>query len=57
MAVLEQCICHRLQGEDIVAEWVAYGATKGQLKLTLDALDQFEHEVKDGQRPCFISYL
>ncbi|XP_062332959.1 DNA polymerase alpha subunit B [Osmerus eperlanus] len=43
--LLEQCICHRLQGEDIVAEWVAFGATKGLLKLTLDALDQFEHEV------------
>ncbi|XP_046875577.1 DNA polymerase alpha subunit B [Hypomesus transpacificus] len=48
--LLEQCICHRLQGEDIVAEWVAYGATKGQLKLTLDALDQFEHEVLNKRK-------
>lgn len=43
--LLEQCLCHRLKGEDIVAEWVAFSATKGGLKLCVDTLDQFENEI------------
>lgn len=43
--VLQQCVCHRLKGDDIVCEWFAFSASKDQLPLTLENLDQFEHEV------------
>uniref|UniRef100_A0A3B4UUU7 DNA polymerase alpha subunit B n=1 Tax=Seriola dumerili TaxID=41447 RepID=A0A3B4UUU7_SERDU len=43
--MVEQCICSRLQIDKIVLEWVAYSSTKNGLKLTLDNLEQFEHEV------------
>ncbi|KAM3867136.1 DNA polymerase alpha subunit B [Diretmus argenteus] len=43
--MLEQCICNRLGAEDIVLEWVAFSSTKNGLKLSVDTLDQFEHEV------------
>lgn len=43
--MLEQCLCHRLKGEEIVCEWFAFSATKKQIPLTLDNLEQFEHEV------------
>uniref|UniRef100_UPI003AAAB381 DNA polymerase alpha subunit B isoform X1 n=1 Tax=Centroberyx gerrardi TaxID=166262 RepID=UPI003AAAB381 len=43
--MLEQCICNRIQGDEIVLEWVAFSTTKNGLKLSLDTLDQFEHEV------------
>ncbi|KAF7695532.1 DNA polymerase alpha subunit B [Silurus meridionalis] len=43
--MLEQCMCHRLKGQDIVYEWVAFSTTKGQLKLTLNNLEIFEHEI------------
>ncbi|KAJ8014897.1 hypothetical protein DPEC_G00020550 [Dallia pectoralis] len=43
--MLEQCLCNRLQGEDIVHEWVAFSTTKGGIQLSLDTLEQFEHEV------------
>ncbi|XP_056144380.1 DNA polymerase alpha subunit B [Lampris incognitus] len=43
--MLEQCICNRLQGHEIVLEWVAYSMTKNGLKLSTDTLDQFEHEI------------
>uniref|UniRef100_A0A673WCI9 DNA polymerase alpha subunit B n=1 Tax=Salmo trutta TaxID=8032 RepID=A0A673WCI9_SALTR len=46
--VLEQCLCNRLQGNEIVLEWVAFSTTKGGLKLSLNTLEQFEHEV--GER-------
>lgn len=46
--VLEQCLCNRLQGDEIVLEWVAFSTTKGGLKLSLNTLEQFEHEV--GER-------
>ncbi|XP_062381059.1 DNA polymerase alpha subunit B isoform X1 [Sardina pilchardus] len=42
--LVEQCMCHRMKGEDIVLEWVAFSTTKGGLKLSLDHLEQFEHE-------------
>uniref|UniRef100_A0A9R1SIZ9 DNA polymerase alpha subunit B n=2 Tax=Cyprinus carpio TaxID=7962 RepID=A0A9R1SIZ9_CYPCA len=43
--LLEQCLCHRLKGDEIVFEWFAFSSSKGQVPLTLDNLDQFEHEV------------
>uniref|UniRef100_A0A8C2DKX1 DNA polymerase alpha subunit B n=1 Tax=Cyprinus carpio TaxID=7962 RepID=A0A8C2DKX1_CYPCA len=45
IVVLEQCLCHRLKGDEIVFEWFAFSSSKGQVPLTLDNLDQFEHEV------------
>uniref|UniRef100_A0AAY4E1Z4 DNA polymerase alpha subunit B n=1 Tax=Denticeps clupeoides TaxID=299321 RepID=A0AAY4E1Z4_9TELE len=45
--VLEQCMCHRLKGDELVCEWVAFSTTKGLLSLSLENLEQFEHEVKD----------
>uniref|UniRef100_W5KVU8 DNA polymerase alpha subunit B n=1 Tax=Astyanax mexicanus TaxID=7994 RepID=W5KVU8_ASTMX len=43
--MMEQCLCHRIKGEDIVNEWVAFSTTKGLLKLTVNNLETFEHEV------------
>lgn len=43
--MVEQCICNRLQTSEILHEWVAYSATKQGVKLTMDTLEQFEHEV------------
>ncbi|XP_064811219.1 DNA polymerase alpha subunit B isoform X2 [Oncorhynchus masou masou] len=43
--MLEQCLCNRLQGDGIVLEWVAFSTTKGGLELSLNTLEQFEHEV------------
>uniref|UniRef100_A0A8C9SWW5 DNA polymerase alpha subunit B n=1 Tax=Scleropages formosus TaxID=113540 RepID=A0A8C9SWW5_SCLFO len=43
--MLEQCICHQMDCDDLINEWVAFSTTKGGLKLTLDILEQFEHEV------------
>uniref|UniRef100_A0A3Q3VXS9 DNA polymerase alpha subunit B n=1 Tax=Mola mola TaxID=94237 RepID=A0A3Q3VXS9_MOLML len=43
--MVEQCICNRLQADEMVQEWVAYSTTKNGLKLTVDNLEQFEHEV------------
>uniref|UniRef100_A0A3Q3GQT0 DNA polymerase alpha subunit B n=1 Tax=Labrus bergylta TaxID=56723 RepID=A0A3Q3GQT0_9LABR len=43
--MVEQCICNRMQADEIVLEWVAYSTTKNGLKLTTDTLEQFEHEV------------
>uniref|UniRef100_A0A8D0D923 DNA polymerase alpha subunit B n=1 Tax=Sander lucioperca TaxID=283035 RepID=A0A8D0D923_SANLU len=43
--MVEQCICNRIQADEMVLEWVAYSTTKNGLKLTLDTLEQFEHEV------------
>ncbi|KAL2077557.1 hypothetical protein ACEWY4_027061 [Coilia grayii] len=43
--MLEQCVCHRMKGDEIVLEWVAFSTTKGVVKLSLDNLDLFEHEV------------
>lgn len=45
LLVLEQCLCHRLKGDEIVFEWFAFSSTKKQIPLTLDNLEQFEHEV------------
>ncbi|KAK2849043.1 hypothetical protein Q5P01_008877 [Channa striata] len=43
--MVEQCICNRIQADEMVLEWVAYSTTKNGLKLTEDTLEQFEHEV------------
>lgn len=45
--VVEQCICNRIQADEMVLEWVAYSTTKNGLKLTTDTLEQFEHEVTE----------
>ncbi|XP_029962856.1 DNA polymerase alpha subunit B [Salarias fasciatus] len=42
--MVEQCICSRIQADEMLLEWVAYSNTKG-LKLTMENLEQFEHEV------------
>ncbi|XP_043102607.1 DNA polymerase alpha subunit B [Puntigrus tetrazona] len=49
--MLEQCLCHRLKGEEIVCEWFAFSSSRGQLPLTLDNLDQFEHEILKKKKP------
>ncbi|CAL8268643.1 unnamed protein product [Boreogadus saida] len=43
--LLEQSICNRLQADQIMLEWVAFSVTKSGLKLNIDNLEQFEHEV------------
>lgn len=43
--MVEQCICNRIQADEIVLEWVAYSTTKNGLKLTMETLEQFEHEI------------
>ncbi|XP_053735684.1 DNA polymerase alpha subunit B [Synchiropus splendidus] len=42
--LVELCICHRMGAYDIVLEWVAFSTTKN-LTLSVDTLEQFEHEV------------
>lgn len=42
--MVEQCICNRIQADEMLLQWVAYSNTKG-LKLTMENLEQFEHEV------------
>ncbi|MGH0169932.1 UNVERIFIED_CONTAM: hypothetical protein FKN15_057986 [Acipenser sinensis] len=49
--MLEQCITHRIQEDDVVLEWVAFSTTRGGLALSLDNLHLFELEVrKEGGR-------
>lgn len=48
--VVEHCLCHRLKGDEIVLEWVAFSTTKGGLKLSPDNLEHFEHEVSRRHR-------
>ncbi|XP_061642919.1 DNA polymerase alpha subunit B [Phyllopteryx taeniolatus] len=43
--MVEQCICNRMQADEWVLEWVAYSTTKNGLVLSVDSLEQFEHEV------------
>ncbi|KAM8909593.1 DNA polymerase alpha subunit B [Spinachia spinachia] len=43
--MVELCICSRIQADEMVLEWVAYSSTKNGVKLTTDALEQFDHEV------------
>lgn len=42
--MLELCICHRMQADDMVLEWQAYSFNKNGLKLSVENLEQFEHE-------------
>ncbi|XP_058505261.1 DNA polymerase alpha subunit B [Solea solea] len=53
--MVEQCICSRIQADEMVLEWVAYSSTKNGLKLSMDTLEQFEHEVlnKKKSKPSF----
>ncbi|XP_057212581.1 DNA polymerase alpha subunit B [Triplophysa rosa] len=48
--MLEQCLCHRLKGDEIVFEWFAFSSTKKQRPLTLDNLEQFEHEILNKKK-------
>ncbi|XP_054647880.1 DNA polymerase alpha subunit B [Dunckerocampus dactyliophorus] len=43
--MVEQCVCSRIQADEWVLEWVAYSTTKNGLLLSVDTLDQFEHDV------------
>ncbi|XP_077388690.1 DNA polymerase alpha subunit B [Festucalex cinctus] len=43
--MVEQCICNRIQADDWVLEWVAYSTTKNGMVISVDTLEQFEHEV------------
>ncbi|XP_072293785.1 DNA polymerase alpha subunit B [Eucyclogobius newberryi] len=43
--LVEQCICNRIQADEMVLEWVAYSSTKNALKLTVETLEHFEHEI------------
>ncbi|XP_030000709.1 DNA polymerase alpha subunit B isoform X3 [Sphaeramia orbicularis] len=43
--MVEQCICNRVKVDEMVLEWVAYSTTKNGLKLTMQTLEQFEHEI------------
>ncbi|XP_036069821.1 DNA polymerase alpha subunit B [Oryzias melastigma] len=42
--MVEQCICHRIQEDDMVCEWVSY-SSRNPKPLTMNTLEQFEHEV------------
>ncbi|XP_004073218.1 DNA polymerase alpha subunit B isoform X1 [Oryzias latipes] len=42
--MVEQCICHRIQEDDMVCEWMAYNS-RNPKPLTMNTLEQFEHEV------------
>ncbi|XP_018593008.1 DNA polymerase alpha subunit B [Scleropages formosus] len=55
--MLEQCICHQMDCDDLINEWVAFSTTKGGLKLTLDILEQFEHEVLNRRKHSKQSFL
>ncbi|XP_068182355.1 DNA polymerase alpha subunit B isoform X2 [Antennarius striatus] len=43
--MVEQCICNRIQADEMVLEWVAYSSTKNGLQLSMASLEQFDHEV------------
>ncbi|XP_008324900.1 DNA polymerase alpha subunit B [Cynoglossus semilaevis] len=48
--MVEQCICSRLGADDMVNEWVAYSSTRTGIKLSVDTLEQFEHEVLNKKK-------
>uniref|UniRef100_A0A8C7MWE2 DNA polymerase alpha subunit B n=1 Tax=Oncorhynchus kisutch TaxID=8019 RepID=A0A8C7MWE2_ONCKI len=54
--MLEQCLCNRLQGDEIVLEWVAFSTTKGGLKLSLNTLEQFEIKAEEEEESLLDSY-
>ncbi|XP_061783829.1 DNA polymerase alpha subunit B isoform X3 [Nerophis lumbriciformis] len=43
--MVAQCVCNRMPADQWVLEWVAYSTTKNGLVLSVDSLDQFEHDV------------
>lgn len=56
-SVVEQCICNRIEADEMVSEWVAYSTTKNGLKLSMDTLEQFEHEVTGAFRNFPLVFL
>lgn len=48
--MVELCICNRIQADEIVLEWVAFSSTKNGLKLSIETLEQFEHEVLNKKK-------
>lgn len=48
--MVELCICNRIQADEMVLEWVAFSTTKKGLKLSLESLEQFEHEVLNKKK-------
>ncbi|XP_057707050.1 DNA polymerase alpha subunit B isoform X2 [Corythoichthys intestinalis] len=43
--MVEQCLCNAINADKWVLEWVAYSTTKNGLAISVDTLEQFEHEV------------
>lgn len=56
-SVVEQCLCNRIKADDMVSEWVAYSTTKNGIKLSMDTLEQFEHEVTGAFRNFPLVFL
>uniref|UniRef100_A0A8C6KTA4 DNA polymerase alpha subunit B n=1 Tax=Nothobranchius furzeri TaxID=105023 RepID=A0A8C6KTA4_NOTFU len=54
--MVEQCICNRLEANEMVNEWVAFSSTKKGLKLTINTLQQFEHEVMKTLQDDFLIF-
>ncbi|XP_062250410.1 DNA polymerase alpha subunit B [Platichthys flesus] len=49
--MVELCICSRIQADEMVLEWVAYSSsTKNGVKLAMDTLEQFKHEVLNKRK-------
>ncbi|XP_029368460.1 DNA polymerase alpha subunit B isoform X1 [Echeneis naucrates] len=43
--MVELCMCNRLEVNEMVGEWMAYSTNKKGLVITVENLEQFEHEV------------
>uniref|UniRef100_A0A667X4D4 DNA polymerase alpha subunit B n=1 Tax=Myripristis murdjan TaxID=586833 RepID=A0A667X4D4_9TELE len=54
--MLEQCLCNRLQADELMAEWVAFSTTKNSLKLSMDTLEQFEIKAEEEEENLLDSY-
>ncbi|XP_060935756.1 DNA polymerase alpha subunit B [Limanda limanda] len=49
--MVELCICSRIQADEMVLEWVAYSSSaKNGVKLAMDTLEQFKHEVLNKRK-------
>uniref|UniRef100_A0A665XEE2 DNA polymerase alpha subunit B n=1 Tax=Echeneis naucrates TaxID=173247 RepID=A0A665XEE2_ECHNA len=42
--MVELCMCNRLEVNEMVGEWMAYSTNKKGLVITVENLEQFEHE-------------
>lgn len=49
--MVELCICSRIQADEMLLEWVAYSSTKNGVRLAVDTLEQFKHEVLNKRKP------